>query len=58
MTGTTGPISSLEDARAKGFNFPLFEKPLSAWTLVEELEALRHEQPGFLFGHLEQVGIA
>jgi two-component system, cell cycle response regulator DivK len=58
MTGTIGPIKALEKARVRGFHFPLFEKPLSALTLVEELEALRHEQPGLLFGQLERAGIA
>jgi CheY-like chemotaxis protein len=58
MTGKTGPVKSLEVAEAKGFHFPLFEKPLSARILVEELEAFRHEQPDPLFGHFERAGIA
>jgi CheY-like chemotaxis protein len=56
MTGKTGPIKSLEVAQAKGLHFPLFETPLSARTLVEELEAFRHEEPGLVYGNLERVG--
>lgn len=43
MSGHIGPISSLEDAREKGFHFPLFEKPLSALTLAEKINDLYSE---------------
>jgi two-component system catabolic regulation response regulator CreB len=56
MSGNTGHIKSLDEARSKGFHFPLFEKPLSARTLVEELEAFRHDQPGLVYGNLKRVG--
>ena len=55
MSGHTGPIQRLEEARAKGFRFPLFEKPLSARMLADELEVLRVEQQGPLRGELERV---
>ena len=57
MTGTTGPIKSLEQAQAKGFHFPLFRKPMSARALVEELEAFCYEQPEPMVSHLEQTRI-
>jgi CheY-like chemotaxis protein len=56
MTGKTGPIKSLEVAQGKGRHFPLFDKALSARTLVEELVAFRHEEPGLVYGNLERVG--
>ena len=56
MTGKSGAIPSLEEARKRGFHFPLLQKPLSASTLVEELELIRHEQPDPVCGHMEPVG--
>lgn len=38
MSGHAGPVKRLEEARAKGFRFPLFEKPISLRMLAEELE--------------------
>jgi CheY-like chemotaxis protein len=40
MSGHIGPIASLESARRQGFQFPLFAKPVSAQTFVEQLEVL------------------
>ena len=40
MSGHIGPIENLESARKKGFQFPLFAKPVSAQTMVEQLEGL------------------
>ena len=56
ISGHPGPIKSLEDARRKGFDFPLFEKPLSARRLAEELEFFRIEHRGQLYDSLEQLG--
>ena len=57
MTGHSGPITSLDEARAQGFHFPLFEKPLSARMLAEELEVFRDNQQTYPYGELEQAGI-
>jgi FixJ family two-component response regulator len=56
MTGDKGSIASVEEARAKGLHFALFEKPLSARILVEELEIFRVELQSPLCGQLERVG--
>ena len=55
MSSHTGPIESLEEARANGFHFPLFEKPLSAQTLAKELEALRVEQEPPISAQLKAI---
>jgi CheY-like chemotaxis protein len=56
MTGHKGSITSVDEARAKGFHFALFEKPLSARILLEELEIFRVERQSPLCGQLERVG--
>jgi CheY-like chemotaxis protein len=40
MSGHIGPIEDLGRARAKGFHFPLFAKPVSAQTFAKQLEGL------------------
>jgi hypothetical protein len=56
MTGHKGSATSVDEARAKGFHFALFEKPLSARILLEELEIFRVERQSPLCGQLERVG--
>lgn len=55
ITGNKGSITSVDEARAKGFHFALFEKPLSARILVEELEIYRVEMQSPLYRQLERV---
>lgn len=43
MSGHVGPIESLESAREKGFQFPLFPKPVSAAILAEEIKGLFYD---------------
>ena len=40
MSGHVGPIKNLESAREKGFQFPLFPKPVSASIIAKEIEGL------------------
>jgi len=44
MSAHLGPINSLERARDHEFEFPLFAKPVSASTIVEELEGISGAQ--------------
>jgi CheY-like chemotaxis protein len=57
MSGHRDPVKSLEEASAKGFHFPLFEKPLSARMLAEELEVFRNCRQIPLCRELEQAGM-
>jgi two-component system, response regulator YesN len=43
MSGHIGPIGCLEDAWAKGFDFPFFGKPFPAQMLIEQLNNLCFE---------------
>lgn len=56
MSVYTAPIRSLEEARAKGFQFPVFEKPLSAQMIAEQVEVFRTEQQGASCGPFQRVG--
>ena len=56
MSGHSIPIRNREETRANGFEFPVFEKPLSARMLVEELEIFRPGRQSASCDPFQRVG--